>query len=70
MGKGSRKDPAFWHKVYEEGGYALVRARDAKTGRFVPLSYAQSNPDTTVVHTFVVRKRPKAGADPKGREVS
>jgi hypothetical protein len=41
----------------------MVRARDAKTGRFVPLSYAQEHPDTTVVHTFLIRPKERSGDD-------
>ena len=35
------------------------RARDAKTGRFIPLSVAQRRPATTVVETIKVGPRKK-----------
>lgn len=34
-------------------------ARDAKTGKFVSIAYAEAHPDTTVVETVEVKDRPK-----------
>lgn len=39
--------------------YLIVRARDARTGRFVPLAEAGERPSETVIHTFVVKRRRK-----------
>lgn len=37
--------------------YLIVRARDARTGRFVPLAEAERRPNEVVVHTFLVKRR-------------
>jgi len=33
--------------------------RDAKTGRFVPLDYAQKHPNTTVIETIKLPRKKK-----------